>query len=288
MKAKNRDIRFISVKDADFPRELSEKECPWPPKKGIYLKGKLSEGRRVAIVGTRRATSYGKDSARKIGEILAKEGLIIVSGLALGIDSAAHEGALAAGGITWAVLGSGIDNIYPRTNKELSEKIFRGKGAIISEYEPEAEASKWTFPERNRIVAALSELIIVIDAPEKSGALITARLGLEAGKEVAVIPGDISRPNFQGSNRLLREGAHMIAEPKDALYLLGIVPNEKKQKFDNLDKMEEAILQCLSGPKNSDEIIAETKLAAEIISRKLTELELKNAVRRSAGIWQRL
>ena len=214
------EIYFVKKDDKDFPQELLQ--TPWPPK-GIYVKGEMeSEAPKVAIVGTRRATSYGKDIAFKIAETLAEEGVIIVSGLALGIDSAVHEGALKAGGKTWAVLGSGIENIWPRSNLKLAGRILESGGALISEYPPGTKAQFFTFPQTNRIVAGLSKLVIVVEAPEKSGALITARLALEAGREVAAVPGDITRANFLGANRLLREGAHPIAEPQDALYLIGI------------------------------------------------------------------
>lgn len=276
---------FFSAKDKKFPKELLQ--TPWAPK-GIYIKGEIeSEAPRVAIVGTRRATSYGKDIAFKIAETLAEEGVVIVSGLALGIDSAAHEGALKAGGKTWAVLGSGIENIWPRTNLKLAGRILESGGALISEYPPETRAQFFTFPQRNRIVAGLSKLVIVVEAPEKSGALITARLALEAGREVAVVPGDITRTNFLGANRLLREGAHPIAEPKDALYLIGKEPKEKSKHLDSADKIGESILQCLNEPKSADDIIRETKLAPAQVSQKLMELSLQNLAEQKGGVWQR-
>ena len=246
-----------------------------------------SEAPKVAIVGTRRATSYGKDIAFKIAETLAREGVIIVSGLALGIDSAAHEGALAAGGKTWAVLGSGIENIWPRSNLKLAGRILESGGALISEYPPGTKAQFFTFPQRNRIVAGLSKLVIVVEAPEKSGALITARLALEAGREVAAVPGDITRANFLGANRLLREGAHPIAEPQDALYLIGREPREKTPRLDSADKIGQSILQCLNEPKSADEIIRETKLAPAQVSQKLMELSLQNLAEQQGGVWQR-
>jgi len=280
-----KEIYFAKKGDKNFPKELLE--TPWPPK-GIYIKGEMeSEAPKVAIVGTRRATSYGKDIAFKIAETLAQEGVIIVSGLALGIDSAAHEGALAAGGKTWAVLGSGIENIWPRSNLKLAGRILEAGGALISEYPNESKAQFFTFPQRNRIVAGLSKLVIVVEAPEKSGALITARLALEAGREVAAVPGDITRANFLGANRLLREGAHPIAEPQDALYLIGKEPKKKILQLDSADKIGESILQCLNEPKSADEIIHETKLAPAQVGQKLMELSLQNLAEQQGGVWQR-
>ena len=279
------EIYFAKKGEKNFPKELLQ--TPWPPK-GIYIKGNIqNDAPLVAIVGTRRATSYGKDIAFKIAETLAREGVIIVSGLALGIDSAAHEGALAAGGKTWAVLGSGIENIWPRANLKLAGRILESGGALISEYPPGTKAQFFTFPQRNRIVAGLSKLIIVVEAPEKSGALITARLALEAGREVAVVPGDITRANFLGANRLLREGAHPIAEPQDALYLIGKEPKKKILQLDSADKIGESILQCLNEPKSADEIIRETKLAPAQVSQKLMELSLQNLAEQQGGVWQK-
>jgi DNA processing protein len=279
-------IDFITIKENKYPEELNE--TPWPPL-GVYIKGKIEKSApKVAIVGTRRATGYGKDFALKTAEILSKAGAIVISGLALGIDTQAHAGALFGPSPTWAVLGSGLLNIYPKANLSLSEKIIKQGGAIMSEYPPDFLARDWTFPERNRIVAGLSRLTIVIEAPEKSGALITARLALEAGREVAALPGDINRYNCMGSNRLLREGAHPILTPEDALYLIGIEPSPIKTAVDKLDEIEESILQCLGESKNADEIIMETKHSPALVSQKLIELELKNFIKQSAGNWHRL
>lgn len=283
-KETKKEIQFISNKEKDFPKELLE--TPWPPK-GLYIKGSLNNSPKIAIVGTRHATSYGKEVAFKIAETLARYGITVVSGLALGIDTAAHEGALAGGGATWAVLGSGLENIYPKSNLKLAEKILSEGGALISEYPPDFEARIFSFPERNRIVAGLAQLTVVIEAPEKSGALITARLALEAGREVGTVPGDISRPNFIGSNRLLREGAHPILSPEDALYLIGIEPDLAPKRLDKLDEIAESILQCLGEPKSGEIIIRETKLKPELVSTKLMELELKNLVKQSSGEWHK-
>jgi DNA processing protein len=165
---------------------------------------------------------------------------------------------------------------------------LKHQGALISEYPPNFSAAEWTFPERNRIIAGLSELVIVIEAPERSGALITARLALEAGREVGVVPADITRPTFLGSNRLLREGAHPLLGPEDALLLLGISPKPKSEKLDNFDKTSQSILQCLTEPKSSDEIIIQTGLSPKIVSQRLVELEIQNIIRQGAGVWQKL
>lgn len=279
------EIYFLAKDAENFPKELCQ--TPWTPK-GLYIRGNIqSSAPKVAIVGTRRATSYGRETAFRIAETLAREGVLVVSGLALGIDSAAHEGALAGEGVTWAVLGSGLDNVWPKVNLALADSIVQRGGALISEYPPETKGQYFTFPERNRIIAGLSQLIIVIEAPEKSGALITARLALEAGREVAVVPADISRSNFIGSNRLLREGAHPILGPEDALYLIGKEPKERKVSLDKLDEFTQALLQYLEEPKSADEIILELKLKPALLSQKLMELELKNLVKQRGGLWHK-
>lgn len=284
-KIESMGISFIIPSENGYPNSLSE--TPWAPF-GLYIKGSVAGVHpRAAIVGTRRASNYGKDAAFAIAKALSENGVSVISGLALGIDSVAHEGALNGPTPTWAVLGSGLNNIYPKANQALAARILKHGGALISEYHPDLQAREWTFPERNRIVAGFSILTIVIEAPEKSGALITARLALEAGRDVAVLPADISRQTAIGSNKLLREGAHPILDPKDALYLLGISPAPAETAFDKLDKIDEAILQCLSEPKSGEEIIRETKLRPEAVSVKLTELELKNLIKQNLGSWSR-
>lgn len=282
---KEREISFYTFSSPEYPEEL--RQTPWPPL-GIYVKGEIqNELPRVSIVGTRRASPYGRESASVFSRRVSEAGVTVVSGLALGIDQAAHEGALQADSPTWAVLGSGIENIYPRANNALARKILKNKGALISEYPPGFSAREWTFPERNRIIAGLSKLIIVIEAPERSGALITARLALEAGRDVGVLPADITRSSFLGSNRLLRDGAHPLLEPEDALLVLGISPKPKSEKLDNFDKTSQSILQYLTEPKSADEIILATGLSPKLISQKLVELEIQNMIRQGAGLWQK-
>ncbi len=283
---KEKEISFLTPQEKDYPEELLV--TPWPPL-GLYIKGSLRKtSPKVAIVGTRRATAYGREAAAKIAETLSESGVTVISGLALGIDAAAHTGALLGSGGTWAVLGSGLNKIYPKINLGLSQKILKNGGVIISEYPPEMEARDWTFPERNRIVAGLTKLALIIEAPEKSGALITARLALEAGREVGILPGDVYRANCLGSNRLLREGAHPVLGAEDVLYLIGITPQENSRKLDKLDEIEESILQCLNEGKNADEIISETKLKPQLVSQKLMELELKNIIKQNAGTWHKI
>jgi DNA processing protein len=271
---------LLKLNEKIFPPLL--KEIPDLPLQ-IYLKGRIPDPKKkaVAIVGTRKATSYGLKIARELARDLASQGIIIVSGLALGIDAEAHKGALEAGGLTLAVLGSGINQIYPATNQPLAKKIIDQGGALISEFEPDHPPEKWTFPQRNRIVAGLCQMTVVVEAPERSGALITAYLALEYNREVGAIPGEITSVNSRGTNELIKKGAALVKNADDILEVLGL--NPKNEKFDKLDKMEKIILECLQKPKNKDELLMETQLPADLLNQKLSLLELKGIISNSEG-----
>ena len=275
---------LLKQKGKGYPPLL--KEIPDPPLQ-IYLKGKIPDEKRkaVAIVGTRKATSYGLKAARELARDLAGQGVIIVSGLALGIDAEAHKGALDAGGLTLAVLGSGINQIYPATNQPLAKKIIDQGGALISEFEPNRPPEKWTFPQRNRVIAGLCQMTVVVEAPERSGALITAYLALEYNREVGAIPGETTSVNSRGTNELIKKGAALVRNADDVLEILGL--NAENKKFDKFDEMEKIVLECLKNPKNKDELSVETKLPADILNQKLTMLELKKVVKNNEGIWQK-
>ena len=272
----------LKQKEKNYPPLL--REIPDPPLQ-IYLKGKIPDNKRkaVAIVGTRKATGYGLKTARELARDLASQGIIIVSGLALGIDAEAHKGALEAGGLTLAVLGSGINKIYPATNQPLAKKIIDQGGALISEFEPDHPPEKWTFPQRNRIVAGLCQMTVVVEAPERSGALITAYLALEYNREVGAIPGEITSVNSRGTNELIKKGAALVRNADDVLEILGL--NVKDEKFDKLDKIEKIILQCLQSPKDKESLVGLTRLPPEILNQKLTLLELKGIVKNFGGQW---
>lgn len=208
---------LIYPDDAAYPERLSD--LPDPPKR-LWARGDLSvlEKPCVAIVGTRRATAYAERVAHELARVLAGAGATIVSGLARGVDSCAHRGALDAGGATVAVLGTGLNVAYPKANAPLQEAIAE-RGLLLSELAPDDPAHGGSFPERNRIIAALSRLTIVVEAGLKSGALITARRALELNRDVAAIPGPIDIPQAEGSNALMRDGAQVISSMADALTL---------------------------------------------------------------------
>ena len=210
-------LRLLTMQDADYPvrlRNIFEPPCL------LYVKGQLpviDEEVAVAMVGTRKATPYGVEAAEKIAYGLCRQGAVVVSGAAAGIDSAAHRGALRAGGRTIAVLGSGIDVVYPAENEWLYRDIA-ASGALVSEYPPGAAAEGWHFPVRNRIISGLSLAAVVVEAPEKSGALITANTALEQGRDVFAVPGPIDAPMSRGCNRLIADGAAaLITDSWDVL-----------------------------------------------------------------------
>ena len=212
-----RDGQFIvTMDDAAYPARLRDM---YDPPVLLYGKGSMplfDEEAAVAVVGTRKCSPYGTRAASQLGYELARQGGLVISGLAKGIDGAAHQGALRAGGFTAAVLGGGADVIYPPENRRLYEDIA-ATGVLLSEYPPGTEPRGGHFPVRNRIISGLSLAVVVVEAPEKSGALITARLAAEQGRDVFAVPGNIDQPSFVGSNRLLRDGAIMVSSGWDIL-----------------------------------------------------------------------
>jgi len=209
----------ISLQDGNYPRLL--KEIYDPPKQLYYL-GELSAEEKfpLAVIGTRKMSLYGEKTTEYFANVLAQAGLTIVSGLALGVDGLAHQIALANNTRTVAVLGSGLEMIYPPEHKKLAKKIVASGGALLSEYPPETPPSRLTFPARNRIVSGLSLGVLVIEAPVKSGALITARFALEQGREVFAVPGGIDQENSQGCNLLIKMGAKPVTRPEEILETL--------------------------------------------------------------------
>lgn len=199
-------IRVLTLADEAYPSRL--REVPDPPP-ALFSKGEVPVAVPVALVGSRRATAAGLETARALGRMLGERGVCVVSGLALGVDAAAHEGAVEAGGMTVGVLGCGIDVVYPRENGRLFESVGRS-GALVSEYSLGEAPLAWRFPARNRIIAGLCEAVVVVEAPERSGALITARHALDAGRDVWAVPGPPGTPECRGSNRLLADGAGVL------------------------------------------------------------------------------
>lgn len=210
------DIKTINVFDKEYPEKLKN---IYDKPLTIYAKGNLEllKDKSVSIVGSRDCSKYGMNVSEKLAYNLAKENICIISGLAKGIDKYAHIGALKAGGKTIAVLGNGLDTIYPYENKDLYELILKNNGLIITEYTLGTKPERLNFPARNRIISALSDAIIVVEANEKSGALITAEFGLEHGKEIFAVPGNIDSITSKGTNNLIKDGANILTDFRDVI-----------------------------------------------------------------------
>lgn len=270
-------IRFLGRSTSDFPPLL---RAIHDPPVGLFLRGhgeaELLHQPSIAVVGARSCSPYGAQTARMLGRELAAAGLVVVSGLARGIDGAAHRGALEAGGLTVAVLGCGVDRDYPASHRELARGIA-GRGLIVAEYAPGVEPAPWRFPARNRIIAGLSAATIVVEARERSGALITADLALEEGREVFAVPGEITSSLSRGTNAMLRSGATPLTSPADVLEALGIAAPEPERPADPL-------LDLL--PATADELTRAARLDAGALAAALAELELAGLVVESDGTYR--
>lgn len=220
--------RKIDTRDPDYPDGIFDLE----EQPALWILGSISSRPAIAVVGTRRSTRYGIDLAEAFGAVIARSGWTTVSGLARGIDTAAHRGCLRMGGHAVAVLGSGIDVCYPKENKRLYEEIVQTGGAIVSEYPPGTQPDRWRFPARNRLIAAMSDAVVVVEAAAKGGALITARLAAEQGRPVFVVPGDVDRQMSEGCNRLIRDGAHPVLGSADLVEELGLVVGPPDPRLD--------------------------------------------------------
>jgi DNA processing protein len=251
------------------------------PKKLYYI-GTPPEERRptVAIVGTRKPTAYGKEVTEKIAYDLASKGVVIVSGLALGVDGIAHTAALKAKGTTLAVLGNGLDHIYPAAHQNLAEQIVANGGALLSEYSPDTPARSYQFLERNRIVSGLADAIIITEAAARSGTLNTAMHALSQGKEVFVVPGNITSPMSLGCNTLLKQGATPILSADDVLEVIApelLKPNAQLPLGDN--QLESDVIALLAqGVRDGDAIQQQLKISASDLSVALTMLEINGAI----------
>lgn len=251
--------------------------------KHVDVAGTLPETRvpSVAIVGTRKPTRYGQEVTERIARELAAKGIVIVSGLALGVDSIAHRAALEVSGITIAVLGNGLPSIYPKTHKHLAEEIVKKGGAIISEYKPDEPARSHYFLERNRIVSGLSDAIIITEAAARSGTLNTASHALAQGKEVFVVPGPITSPMSLGCNQLIKQGATPLLNSDDVLET--IAPHDTNQQTSlplGSTPLETTILKLLTeGVRDGDELQQKAGSSATDLSQALTMLEINGAIR---------
>jgi DNA processing protein len=278
-------IRWIARSTPAFPPLLHAIHDP-PP--GLFVRGDadldLLRSATVAVVGARSCSPYGAQVARMLGRELGRAGLVVVSGLARGVDGEAHRGALEAGALTVGVLGCGIDRDYPAAHRELAGRI-RATGLTVSEYAPGVEPAPWRFPARNRIIAGLSAATVVVEARDRSGALITADLALEEGREVFAVPGEITSALSSGTNDLLKLGATPLTTAADVLDVFGLASTDAEPV--ELGSSAEAVLARLrDGPASADELARATGLDAGALSSALTELELAGCALAGGGVYR--
>src|ERR1700726_1264271 len=280
----------ITQEAPSYPKPLREIHAPPIV---LYLWGELHErdNHAIGVIGARRTTHYGTESAKKLAYQLAYAGLTVISGLARGIDTAAHQGALAAKGRTIAVIGSGLLKLYPPENRALAEKICNGSGAVVSEFSMEIEPDRQTFPMRNRIISGWSHGILVVEAGANSGALITASQALEQGRAVYAVPGHINAPSAIGSNRLIQQGAKLVMDANDILDDLQIlVPDTKPspeaavRPLPDLTEEERRVYDAIEASETPiDQIAAECDLPSSTVSSILLALEIKRLVKQLPG-----
>lgn len=283
------DVKITGFGEEQYPPLL--KEIPQPPIQ-IYYRGAFGDFDvpHIAVVGTRKATAVGLALAKGIARSLAESGVAVVSGLALGIDAAAHEGALDGGGKTVAVLPVGIDRVYPDQNTFLANRILQNKGLIISEYQPGFPSYKDHFLARNRIVSGLCRGVVVIEAPEKSGALSTAAHALSQNREVFVVPGPANAENYKGSHALIRAGARLVTSAKEILDDLDIQPFAPELPLQNRQGVtleQKAVLDAINffgnKPVAIDKIMDFTKMDVSAINKTLALLSVRGVVKEENG-----
>ncbi len=280
-------VTVFDCEDESYPQSLKE---IYDPPLVLYVKGKIPNrfSMGIGVIGTREPTAYGRENAKKFSFQLAYAGVPIVSGLARGVDTYAHQGALAAKGVTWAVVGCGLLTCYPAENQSLMDKIAE-EHCVISEFPMETKPDRQTFPMRNRIVSGLSHGVLVIEAGVHSGALITARMALDQGRQVYAIPGRIDQPEAKGCHALLKQGAKLVEGVEDILQdlnlLMPAVPTQKELfPVGNLSEEERLIMETLGSEETHlDRVIQKTALPSGKVSSTLLRLEMKKQVQQLPG-----
>ncbi len=276
------------LKPEQMPKALLE--IPQPPKK-LYIRGKLPKGELIylAVVGSRKYTSYGKDICEKLIKGLKGYPIVIVSGLAIGIDTIAHKAAIANGLTTISFPGSGLDNdvLHPRSNIKLAQEIIDNNGCLISEMEPTMKATLYSFPQRNRLMAGISKAVLIIEAEEKSGTLITARMALDYNRDVMAVPGSAFSSNSNGTNWLIKQGATPVTSSEDVLIALGFNIEKPKQtdaeKYADCGKDEMKIIGLLREPMERNELIRASGLPIGSANALLSIMELKELIKEELG-----
>ena len=278
-------VRRVRRRDPRYPPLLGE--IPDPPS-SLWLRGDADPAvlavPAVAIVGARACSGYGLSVARMLATEAAAAGVVVVSGLARGVDGEAHRGALAAGGTTVAVLGCGVDRDYPAAHTELARSIVSAGGLVVSEYEPGVEPAPWRFPARNRIIAGLARATVVVEARERSGALITADFALEDGREVLAVPGEITSALSTGTNGLLRQGATPATCVADMLAAVGVEPRRTAPSIPAVRGAAAVVEALARAAATPDELVRATALSAGEVAAALVELELAGLVSMEEGV----
>lgn len=274
-------ISFVTLEDETYPEKL--RQIPDAPY-ALYIKGRLPDEnqKRIAIVGARMCSEYGRAVAVRLAKSLAARGICVVSGMARGIDAAGHTGALEADGITCAVLGCGVDICYPKSNEQLYHNILE-RGCILSEYPPGTQPLPTLFPQRNRIISGLSDAVVVVEAKARSGSLITADQALEQGRDVYAVPGRIYDTLSAGCNGLIRQGAGMISSIEDFVKELDVseINEYRQEKLENLllEKEESLVYSCVDlRPRNVEELLQKTKLSMPVLAQILAQLQQKGYI----------
>lgn len=281
-------MQIKKIPKEDFPKQLLE--IPQPPK-DLWILGEIPKENLIylCVVGSRKYTSYGKEICEKLISSLSGYPVVIVSGFSIGMDTIAHKTALENNIKTIVFPGSGLstDCIYPRSNIKMVDEIIQKGGCFISEFEPNFKATQWSFPMRNRLMAGMSKAILVIEAEEKSGTLITARLATEYNKDVFSVPGSVFSQNSKGTNFLIKQGATPITKEEDLLDALGFQEDKNKTKqkslFEDLSEEEKSIIKLLREPKSKDELVRELKMPIQQLSTILTILEIKGLIKEEYG-----
>jgi DNA processing protein len=279
-------IKILTWKDEAYPGRLKEIEQPPPV---LYIRGDYlpDDLYAVAIVGTRRVTPYGRQITEELSAYLASNGITVISGLARGVDALAHQTALKAGGRTIGVLGSGVDKIYPPEHRQLAEQMMKS-GGIVSDYAPGTPPDASNFPPRNRIISGLSLAVVVIEAGETSGALITAEFAAEQGREIFAVPGSILAPQSKGTNKLIQKGALPLLSVNDLMQALNLTrmgEHKAARKIIPTDETEARLMNVLGvEPLHVDEIRNQAELPIEKVSAALALMELKGMVRQVGGM----
>jgi len=284
------DVSVITLEDGDYPESIRTIDKPPPV---LYVKGEYEESDQlgVAMVGTRKNTHYGKKVAKKLADQLVREGLTLVSGMARGIDTYSHRSALNSGGRTVAVMGTGFGHIYPKSNANLMRKIANN-GAVVTEFPFQQRPAKWTFPQRNRIISGLTRGTIVVEAPESSGALITAHDALSQGREVFAVPGDVRKPTMKGTHGLIKDGAKLVEDASDVVEefkdLQVALPfddgEDKDDPESGLSEDQQKVYSQLEyEPIHFNDLVAGTDFSPARLSHIMFQLEMENLVEQIEG-----